>query len=77
MFFGKTGSPDFYIFFDGGVIHLECKTPGEIQTDEQIAWQESISKLANNYYYVVENLLQFENVVNIHHLEKVKCIGNA
>jgi len=77
MFFGKEGSPDFYIFFDGGVIHLECKAQGKKQDYEQQYWQESVQKFKNNYYYIVEDMAQFENVINLHKIERIKGPGNV
>lgn len=71
-FFGKTGSPDFYIFFDGGVIHLELKGEGGEQRFWQKEWEDRIDKLSRNYYYLVSNLAEFENIINYHQIEKTK-----
>ena len=71
-FFGKTGSPDFYIFFDGGVIHLELKSEGGTQGFWQKEWDDRVSRLNNNYYYLVSNLAEFENIIAYHRIEKQK-----
>lgn len=70
--FGKTGSPDFYIFFDGGVIHLELKGDSGKQRFWQKEWQDRISKLSRNYYYLISSLDEFENIIIYHRIEKIR-----
>ena len=51
--FGKSGSPDFLVFLDGGhTLHLEVKTEKGKQTQNQADYQQRVEKLGHVYRIV-------------------------
>lgn len=49
MHFGKTGSPDFFIFLPGKTIHLETKSDSGKLSEPQIQWRNTVERFGHHY----------------------------
>jgi hypothetical protein len=64
--FGEVGSPDVYVFYDDGVLHIELKAPTGKQSESQKCWEKSVSKFTKNHYYVVRTTWDFVDILERH-----------
>jgi hypothetical protein len=63
--FGKSGSPDFYIFFKNGVtVQIETKKKKGKQQENQKEWQADMLKL-DHIYLVIDSLDQFQKYLKL------------
>lgn len=50
--FGKSGSPDFYVFLKSVILCIEVKNENGRQTENQIEFQNKIERLGHKYFIV-------------------------
>lgn len=61
--FGKKGSPDFFVFVEGGrVIHCEVKNEKGRQNENQKEYQKNIETLGH-FYFIVRSIEDVENIL--------------
>ena len=60
--YGKSGSSDIIIFMPNRTIFVEVKTEKGKQTDNQIEFQNAITKLGYEYY-IVRDLMEVDAII--------------